>query len=376
MEVPIDTPVSQPLGRTGRILGVLAFVLTVHAWALYQAALSMAMMPPAEVTQATLSVALLAPPAPAAQAAAPSPTPPPRHKSARTPTLPPPAPPAPEPEPEPPPEAAEPLEPTAEPMPEPPSEAPVEPAPAPDEPAQPSLIDGAQALPTQGRIVYRTTYSRLRGLTALTFVDWIVDLERARYELWLRTVDPGGLLDLRSMGSLQPFGIAPDRYVERIELTGRELRAEFDWASRIVQFAGRGATAPTGFGEGAQDPLSLQFQLPLLAQAYPWRFTPGAEISFAVARRGVENYTFVVEGFESVRIGGQDVPALKIDRKRNADVRRRVEIWMSPDHQWLPVRLRFTDTNDEVWDNVLTQLPGPPGSEPPPEPIVQEPVKP
>jgi hypothetical protein len=140
----------------------------------------------------------------------------------------------------------------------------------------------------------------------------------------------------------------------------------------------RGArrTAPTGFGEGAQDPLSLQFQLPLLAQAYPWRFTPGAEISFAVARRGVENYTFVVEGFESVRIGGQDVPALKIDRKRNADVRRRVEIWMSPDHQWLPVRLRFTDTNDEVWDNVLTQLPGPPGSEPPPEPIVQEPVKP
>jgi outer membrane biosynthesis protein TonB len=167
MKVPIDTPVSQPLGRTGRILGVLAFVLTVHAWALYQAALSMAMMPPAEVTQATLSVALLAPPAPAAQAAAPSPTPPPRHKSARTPTLPPPAPPAPEPEPEPPPEAAEPLEPTAEPMPEPPSEAPVEPAPAPDEPAQPSLIDGAQALPTQGRIVYRTTYSRLRGLSGV-----------------------------------------------------------------------------------------------------------------------------------------------------------------------------------------------------------------
>jgi hypothetical protein len=374
MTRPTETFVNQPARRTARGVGVLAFVLAMHAWALYQAALGMATVPPAEVTQATLSVALLAPPAPpVAQTAAPA-APPPRPKSARAPTLPPPAPPVPEPEP--PPEAAEPAEMPADPVPEPPPDEPAEETASLPTPAEPSVIEGAQALPTQGRIVYRTTYSRLRGLTALTFVDWIVDLERARYELWLRTVDPGGLLDLRSVGSLQPFGIAPERYVERIELTGRELRVDLDWSTRIVRFAGRGATAPTGFGEGAQDPLSLQFQLPLLAQAYPWRFTPGAEISFPVARRGVENYTFVVEGFEAVRIGGKDVPALKIDRKRNAEVTRRVEIWMSPEHQWLPVRLRFTDTNDEVWDNVLTQLPGPPGSEPPPEPIVQEPVKP
>jgi hypothetical protein len=333
----------------------------------------MATLPPAEVTQTTLSVALLAPPTPPAPVVAPAPRPPPS-RAARLP--------APRPAPEPVPEIAPAPEPEAEPPAPEPEPALPEPAPEPEPvplaeptPTEPSLLAGVQTLPTQGRIVYRTTYSRLRGLNALTYVDWMVDPERARYELWLRTVDPGGLLDLRSVGGLHPFGIGPERYVERIEITNRELRAEFNWTSKVVEFAGRGAGQPTGFVEGVQDPLSLQFQLPLLAQAYPWRFEPGAEITFGVARRGVESYTFVVEGFESLRIAGTDVSALKIDRKKGLDVSRRVEIWMSPAHQWLPVRLRFTDTNGEVWDNVLTQLPGA-DVEPPAEPIQQEPIKP
>ena len=232
---------------------------------------------------------------------------------------------------------------------------------------------GAQALPTKGRIVYRTSYTRLTGITALTYVDWSIDPEKATYELWLRTVDPAGLLDLRSNGTLKSFGIAPDNYIEKIEIANRELRADFDWKMSAVSFVGRGAGQPTTFAEGTQDPLSLQFHLPLLAQAYPWRFSPGSEVTFAVARRNVENYSFVVEGFETTRIDGTDVMTLKIDRKRGPNANRRVEIWMAPEFQWLPVRLRFTDSNDEVWDSVLSQLPSEP---PPPDPIVQEPVKP
>jgi hypothetical protein len=196
---------------------------------------------------------------------------------------------------------------------------------------------------------------------------------RRRYDLWLRVVDPNGLLDLKSSGSLQPFGIAPERYVERIEIANRELRAEFDWTTRVVSFAGRGAGQPAGFLEGTQDPLSLQFHLPLLAQAFPRRFTPGAEIRFQVARRDVETYVFHAEAYEAVRIGETDVEALKLDRPRGPNSSRRIEIWMAPQYQWLPVRLRFTDANEEVWDSVLAALPG---EEQPREPSQEEVVKP
>lgn len=343
---------------------MFAVVLLIHLWALYVFSRGLSAMVPEDVTQTTLTVSLLAPPPkPAPAAEAPKPPPP---RAANAPTIAPAVAPAPAPAPIVEPTPPEPEPPPATPkMVEPPAAAPIADA--------SQLLPGAQALPTKGRIVYRTTYTRLAGITALTYVDWSIDPDKATYALWLRTVDPSGLLDLRSTGTLKPFGIAPDNYIEKIEIANRELRADFDWKINAVSFVGRGAGQPMSFGEGTQDPLSLQFHLPLLAQAYPWRFAPGSEVAFTVARRDVEKYSFVVEGFEPVRIDGTDVMTLKIDRKRGPDAKRRVEIWMAPEFQWLPVRLRFTDTNDEVWDSVLAQLPNEP---PPPEPIVQEPVKP
>ncbi len=352
----------------GRAALVFALVLLLHVWALYVFSRGLSAAVPPDATQTTLSVSLLAPPAPTPKAEPPKPAPRPRQRNA--PTITPPVVPAPAPEPivEPPPP-----EPAPEPPPVPPTVA-AEPPPPTAQAAPPTALPfGAQALPTKGRIVYRTSYTRLIGITALTYVDWSIDPDKATYELWLRTVDPAGLLDLRSTGTLKSFGIAPNNYIEKIEIANRELHADFDWKVSTVSFVGRGAGQPVTFGEGTQDPLSLQFHLPLLAQAYPWRFSPGSEVTFAVARRNIENYSFVVEGFEAIRINGTDVMTLKIDRKRGPDANRRVEIWMAPEFQWLPVRLRFTDSNDEVWDSVLAQLPNEP---PPPEPIRQEPVKP
>ncbi|MGH6610842.1 MAG: DUF3108 domain-containing protein [Burkholderiaceae bacterium] len=354
---------SGPLWRGAsipRAVLVFALVLVLHLWALYVFSRGLSALVPEDVTQTTLSVSLIAPPP--APAAAPAPKPP-RPPAPNAPTIKPAVVPAPAPPP-----SVEPAPPAEVPP------APVVPEPAPAPIADASkLPPGAQALPTKGRIVYRTTYTRMLGITATTYVDWSIDPDKATYELWLRTVDPTGLLDLRSSGTLKPFGIAPENYIEKIEIANRELRADFDWSNKAVSFVGRGAAQPMFFADGTQDPLSLQFHIPLLAQAYPWRFSPGSEVTFAVARRNIENYSFVIEGFEPIKIDGTDVMTLKIDRRRGPDASRRVEIWMAPEFQWLPVRLRFTDSNDEVWDSVLAQLPNEP---PPPDPIQQPEVKP
>jgi hypothetical protein len=359
----------QPLrpATAWRVAAVLVIVLGLHACGLYEVAVGLNTLKPEDTTQTTLTVSLLTPPA-AAPTPEPAPAPPVRPRRPRSETAPtPPAPATPPPAPA---EEAPVPAPAPAPEPAPPPPAPEPPAPVPEQPRLPSALN---EVPKSGRIAYRTTYTRMRGITAMTFVDWNVDPERGRYDLWLRTVDPAGLLDLKSSGSLQSFGIAPEKYVERIEIANRELRAEFDWTTRVVSFFGRGAGQPAGFLEGIQDPLSLQFHLPLLAQAYPWRFQPGQEVSFQVARRDVENYVFHATVFEQIRINDRDVRTLKLERPRGPNSSRGIEIWMAPEYQWLPVRLRFIDTNGEVWDSTLAALPG---QEQPREPIQQELVKP
>jgi hypothetical protein len=343
---------------------VLALVLLLHAAALIGVRRELALATPTKPTQTTLSVALLRPaPPPAEAVSAPAPPAVQRRAPERAISVAPAAPSAPAPAPPP----------VAEPPPAPPP-APPPVAAAPPDTLGRTLPPGVEQLPTQGRIAYRTSYTRMRGITALTYVDWSIDAEKGRYELWLRTVDPPGLLDLRSTGEMKPFGIAPGRYVEKIEIANRELSVDFDWTSRRVAFGGRGAGPALPFDDGTQDPLSLQFHLPLLAQAYPWRFTPGAIISFQVARRKVETYSFAIDGFEPMTINGREVYTLKIVRPKGPDSSRGVEFWLAPDFDWIPVRLRFIDTNDEVWDSVLAHLPG---SEPPPSaPIQMEAVKP
>jgi hypothetical protein len=346
---------------------VLVAVLLLHVVAIVGVRRELALATPAKPTQTTLSISLLKPPAPVASA--PAAAPPPRRTAApRTPTPGVIAAPVPAAAPEPAPAPA------PEPAPRPAPEAPEPPPAATAQVSEPSkLPPGVDELPTQGRIAYRTTYSRMPGIVAITYVDWTIDLEKGRYELWLRTVDPPGLLDLRSTGELKPFGIAPGRYVERIDIANRELSVEFDWSSHTVRFAGSGAGQPAGFADGTQDPLSLQFHLPLLAQNYPWRFTPGALIEFQVARRRVESYSFAVDGFETITVQGRLLHTLKVLRPKTPTQTRGVELWMAPELNWLPVRLRFVDTNDEVWNSVLAHLPG---EEPPPAPIQQERVTP
>jgi Protein of unknown function (DUF3108) len=364
MTMPLrDEPWRARSWRRGLV--VLGVVLVMHFVAITGVRRELALEGLDKPTQTTLSIALLKAPPPPAVPPPPAPEPrtAPRKPAASTPAITV-APPAPEPAPAPVP--APPPEPTVEPA--------VEPVPAVAEPSEPTgLPPAVRQLPTKGRIAYRTTYTRMRGIEAMTYVDWSIDVEGARYELWLRTVDPTGLLDLRSSGEIRPFGIAPFRYIERIEIANRELSVEFDWPNHVVRFAGRGAGEPAPFDDGTQDPLSLQFHLPLLAQTYPWRFTPGSLVHFQVARRKVESYTFAVDGFEPILIQGRVVQTLKVLRPKSPESNRGVELWMAPEFDWIPVRLRFVDTNDEVWDSVLAHLPG---AEPPAAPIQQEVVKP
>jgi len=91
----------------------------------------------------------------------------------------------------------------------------------------------------------------------------------------------------------------------------------------------------------------------------PERITAGTRIAFPVAGPDdIEEYLFVVEGErEQYTVGERTVDTVRLKRQRERGGRiARIEVWMAPELQWAPVRLRFTEADGTTWDNQLQSL--------------------
>jgi hypothetical protein len=212
----------------------------------------------------------------------------------------------------------------------------------------------AGGLPARAEYVYTTRVSDITLVSATTRLTWALD--GAAYEARLTSSAMGiTLAELTSSGQLVRYGLAPRRYTQK---SGRRATtaANFDTAARRVTFSARSHERP--WREGMQDRLSFQFQLMALAQHLPARFERGAVVVFPVASSDdVEDYRFVVVGEEPVRVGEQEIATIKLDRPRQAGgAGTRIEVWLAPSLNWLPVRLRFTERNNRVWENTLERV--------------------
>ncbi len=222
----------------------------------------------------------------------------------------------------------------------------------------------AGGLPARATYVYLTKGSEYQVLTAETSIAWTL-ADDERYEARLATVALGiTALELTSTGRMRRFGLAPERFVQRRIRRSPEA-ANFDWNQRRVTFSARSFEHP--LREGTQDRLSFQFQLMVLAQRLPERFRAGAAIEFPVAGpAGVDTYAFLVGDEETIVTEVGDFVARKLERPRSVDgADSRIEVWLAPALQWLPVKLRFTDRRGRTTENVLLRIED--GSQPAPD---------
>jgi Protein of unknown function (DUF3108) len=166
-------------------------------------------------------------------------------------------------------------------------------------------------------------------------LDWRSDGER--YALAL---DGGVLGALRSEGGSGDAGIAPRRY--GAERNGGVMLRDFD----------------DGGAEGAQDPASVLMQLAGIGLAEPDQIAgqAGNEIRIVVAGDGgAEIARYQVIGQEEVQ-----TPLGALAAWRLAQVappgRDRLELWLAPDHGWLPVRLRLTRADGGAVTQTLARI--------------------
>jgi hypothetical protein len=184
---------------------------------------------------------------------------------------------------------------------------------------------------------------------------WRVADGKYTLETITRAMMLGTVLENKSAGLIDSYGIAPERFYEK-RIRKDAWTSTFDRERNKLSFSLSAQTYPLKGGE--QDRSTAQWQLAAVARGAPEKFTPGSQWTFFVAgRRDAETWTFKVVNQENVRTGLGTVQAIHLSRLQPAEAQvQTIDIWLAPSLEWYPVRVRFADNEGELIEQVLSQI--------------------
>lgn len=192
--------------------------------------------------------------------------------------------------------------------------------------------------PAAAQLSYELRRGMVSGDGALS---WRPDA--ATYELRIE----GSVLGIQvlaqtSQGGFDAAGLAPQRFVD--SRRGRSARAaNFQRDKRLITYSGSAQEYP--LLPGAQDRLSWMLQLAAIVEADPGRYQAGERVVMQVSgsRGDADIWTLAVVGREAVDVVGARIErALALRREPRKPYDTRVEVWLDPARQHLPVRLKLS----------------------------------
>jgi hypothetical protein len=162
----------------------------------------------------------------------------------------------------------------------------------------------------------------------------------------------------KSVGLLSAQGLAPQRYSST--RTGRSEQAtHFRPETGKIQFSNNKPEAL--LLAGAQDRISVLVQLAGIIGGNPERYREGDRIQMQVAGLdSAESWEFNVEGLSDISVPAANMQAFKLSRSPRSEFDQRLEIWLSPQLGYLPIRIRqssATTPEQDFTDLVLRKLP-------------------
>lgn len=223
------------------------------------------------------------------------------------------------------------------------------------------------SLPPSATLRYATYVNGVRNEDGL--IRWVTDGKTYTLSVEIPLPLFFGTLAFRSAGTVGTYGLTPMRYEE---VRGRRQPdvTTFHYAANAAPASGA-QSAPTvtftrtptvlPLPEGTQDRFSVFLQLTGLARGGPERITsPGLTLEFPIADTdSVEVARVQHLGEETIDTPNGTIRAHHFIRlPRRTDDKRRVEIWLSAEHGWLPVRLRQTEPNGMQFDLVYQSQEG------------------
>ena len=229
-------------------------------------------------------------------------------------------------------------------------------------PAPASVATLRTEAPASAVLRYKVVGNDTKGGTPITYygigsVKWTIadgryaaDME-ADLDFLLFKVK---VLASHSVGAVDETGLAPDRYTETPRKKST-LATNFNRdARRSITFSASQASTP--LVAGAQDRLSVLFQIGALLRANPVLATAGGSIDIPVAgvRGDIEPWTFTTLGTEAIDTGMGKIDAAHLRRVARPNTNdKSVDIWIALSEGGYPARIVYTEQNRSTVEMTL-----------------------
>jgi hypothetical protein len=211
-------------------------------------------------------------------------------------------------------------------------------------------------LPPSADLIY-SIKARQSGLTlgGDAVINWRAG--EGKYSIVAETRTPllGKILDNKSAGAVDDYGLAPTQFYEkRVFKDARTTSFQRD--SKTIVFSDSPQSYPIKGGE--QDRASVPWQLIAVARGAPDKFIAGSEWDFFVAgQRDAERWVFKVIERETVHTAMGEIETVHLVKAPPPNAQdRQLDIWLAPKLDWFPVRLRFDDGGGDFVEQTLEKI--------------------
>ena len=199
--------------------------------------------------------------------------------------------------------------------------------------------------------------ARQSGMTISgeSHMQWLPADKRYTLSIETRAMLVGKILDEKSEGGIDAWGLAPVSYTEQ-RFRKDATSVTFNRDARQISFGASDRTYPIHGGE--QDRASMIWQLSAVARAAPAKFKTGSTWNFfVVGQRDADPWTFRVG--EQEKVAGPDGPVTAWHVTRNPPPdsnEQKLDLWLAPGLQWYPVKLRFTEGGGDYIEQTLREI--------------------
>lgn len=198
--------------------------------------------------------------------------------------------------------------------------------------------------------VKRGSDSSSAGTTKITFsID-----KNKRYSIYSQT-EAKGLVSLffsnlvqKSEGTVTDEGLRPDFYSYQYGTSAKKSQtASFDWEKRLLTMRNAKGESSVKLADGTQDFLSFMYQ---------FMFTPpldNLQITMTNGKK-LRTYNYTFEGEETISSKFGELKTIHLLKSSDDD--EKTEIWLATEYQYLPVKIRKTEKDGTVIEQLISKL--------------------